>query len=618
MQSGVWSVAAEDQPDEATALGRALSLWFEEVEAQLASEPTAAWAREATPVYGQPVERLPLVDARSVAAAVYMGRRRTAATDAFLNGNCEQVVDFERLRDIARADQPAWTTAWRGDAGESASLVVYAPGGITVTWRLPPAVHAAAAEPGAAVVLTTALDTRAAPLRDACVAHGLSGLQTRVALGAIRLGGIRAAADELGISYQTAREALAGAMKRVGARRLPELVTRLTTLAFGVFPGRPASGDVLMDVWGLTERQTAVAGLVADGASREKVARLMDLSLPVVKKELDAVYALMQVGSAAALARTLVEARAHSWLTDATAGGVGYVEDQSEPLRFVLRPDGGQIAYSDYGPASGRPVLILHSSMTTRIVSRKLLRALHRSGFRPIAIDRPGFGLSDPLDDPAAVADPFGAATADVARVLAHLRIRRIDIISRGAAQFLVALASALPHAIGRVVLVNPGPPYRESGRGLGPLGVMKDTFVRNPALTRTFAGLVAGRLTYRRLERMMHQWTRGSPPDETAVRDPELVADFFRSVRMFATGRYEGFVREQAAISRGGPPEPFLGARGWSVLLGSSDVLYDPQVVLAYWTERLPRAHFRVVRNGGRFLAMTHADLVIEALAPD
>jgi pimeloyl-ACP methyl ester carboxylesterase len=51
-------------------------------------------------------------------------------------------------------------------------------------------------------------------------------------------------------------------------------------------------------------------------------------------------------------------------------------------------------------------------------------------------------------------------------------------------------------------------------------------------------------------------------------------------------------------------------------VLLGASDVLYEPEVVLDYWRQQLPGAHFESIEDGGRFLAMTHPHLVIRALA--
>ncbi len=605
---------------DAHALGRALGGWLDELDQLLLADgPRPAWAREDAPVFGQPdIEGLPVVDERSIAAGVYSaGGDLTYGTAAFLEGACDALVDRERLAAVAAGEGPSWVSL-EDNEGETAGagLIVYARGAQTVTWRLPAEVHEIAhTHQTSVVVLTTTLDPRSAPLRDACLAYGLTGLQTRVALETIRTGAIKAAAANLGVSYQTSREALAGAMERLDVSRLPALVTRLTTLAFGVFPGRAISADVLADVWGLTERQTAIAGLLAQGLSREQTAQLLGIGVAVVKKELDTAYSLMQVGSSAGLARRLVEARALSCLTATTAGGVGFVEPQSEPLRFALRQDGRRVAFSDYGPASGKPVLILHSSMTTRIVSRKLLRALHKAGYRPIAIDRPGFGLTDPLTRADGASDPFSTATPDVACVLTKLKISRADIVSRGAAQFLVALATAAPDCIGQVVLVNPGPPYRDSGRGIGPLAVVKAAFVRNPATIRALAPFLAGQLTFHRLSRMVAQWTRGSPPDELAAQDPEFIADFFRSVRMFATGRYEGFLREQAAISRGGSPPPFAGAAGWRVLLGASDVLYEPRVVLDYWRERLPGAAFSIVRDGGRFLAMTHADLVVEAL---
>lgn len=611
-------MSGDSLPPEAHALGRALGVWVDELEQTLAAETQPTWAREfAAPVFGHlDVRRMPVVDARSIAAAVYDSRgRRCATTQAFEDGGLECLVDKLRLADFTAGADPAWVSLERNDA-TTTSLVVYAPADRTTTWRLPAQLHeAAAAHTRAVVVLTIALDTDAPPLRDACVAYGLNGLQTRVALETIRTGAIKTAAENLGLSYQTARTALAEAMKRVGAQRLPGLVTRLTTLAFGVFPGHGAAGGVLADVWGLTERQIAIAGMLAEGVTRNQAAELLGVSPALVKKELDAAFSLLQVSSGAELARKLVEARALSWLTDATAGGVGFVEDQPEPLRFVLRPDGSRIAYSDYGPSSGKPVLVLHSSMTSRIVSRKMLRVLHRAGYRPISIDRPGFGLSDPLQGAEAVADPFGAAVGDVPQVLAHLKIRRVDIVSRGAAQFLVALARAMPEAIGQVVLVNPGPPYRLSGSGVGPLGVIKAALIRNPAVGRMLAPFLAGQLTRNRLSKMMVQWTRGSPPDQEASRDPEFASDFFRSVRMFTTGRWEGFLREQAAIARAGKPPPFEGARGWRILLGATDVLYEPEVVLAYWRELLRGAEFEIVRDGGRFLAMTHPDLVVEAL---
>jgi hypothetical protein len=104
------------------------------------------------------------------------------------------------------------------------------------------------------------------PLEDAARAFGLSGLEARVAVATIEAGSIRAAAAKLDLAYQTAREAMAGAMRRVGVARLPALVTRLAEVGFGVLPEGSDDTSLLADVWGITPRQATLG--VAGPAER--------------------------------------------------------------------------------------------------------------------------------------------------------------------------------------------------------------------------------------------------------------------------------------------------------------------------------------------------------------
>ena len=118
-----------------------------------------------------------------------------------------------------------------------------------------------------------------------------------------------------------------------------------------------------------------------------------------------------------------------------------------EPSRFSMRPNGRcTIAWSDYGPASGKPVLIVHSNWCCRFVPRVLAQELQRRGWRPIAIDRPGFGgtsLGSSSKD-----DPFGQAIEDVLQVLDAAKIEQIPIIARCGAQFTLACKAAAPERV--------------------------------------------------------------------------------------------------------------------------------------------------------------------------
>lgn len=560
---------------------------------------------------------VPMFNAETVAAALLDRRGGVVfASPAFQAMANERRPDPTLLARLAQAVRPGVEiAAFDDDAAESA-VFAYARASQAGAWRLPPEVAAAAAlHPDHVVVLTSQVVSAAKPLEDACRAYGLSGLQTRVALETIRTGAVKTAAQSVGVSYHTAREALAEAMRRVRAPRLPALVRRLTSLAFGVLP-EDDGGDILGDLWGLSPRQAAIAGLVADGMSRAEAAAALGLSEAVVKKELDQVHLVLQVNTGAALARRVVEAKALRWLTRATGGDVGFLEPGAEPLRFIHRLAGGRIAVSDYGPVSARPILVVHSSMTNRIVPRGLLRALQAQGYRPISIDRPGFGLSDEVPGARAGGhDPYVTAADDALQVLDHLKIRSPDLIARGGAQFVLALEKAAPGRLRRAVLINPTPHTAATDRNVGSLGVLKEAFRRNPAMIRLAAAVFARQYSFERIVEFMRRSLRGSPPDEIAMRDPELLRDYFRGVRTFATGRYGGYVNEQTEFAQGTQPPPLPGTANWRVLISAHDVIHDPRHVLAYWRRVLPDARFEIVPDTGRLLGLSHPELVVAAL---
>lgn len=561
---------------------------------------------------------LALLDGETVAAALVAadGRWLAGAAPAAVGWDADTEEGRRMLADCANAKAPLVRTLANADG--AVGLVAAAPARQTMAWRLPTAVADALLQhPGAFVIVSSRGSVGGRPLADACVAYGFTGLETRVVMATVRAGTIRAAAEQLGITAQTARAAVSSAMRRVGVERLPAMVARLAALCFGMVPDAADRDRLLADVWGISDRQAAIGALVADGLSRGEAASALGLSEAVVKKEMDRLYQTLGVGSAATLAQAMVAARAMQWLMQATAGGAGHFEERREPLRLLRRADGSQVAWSDYGPASGRPVLVVHSSLSTRFVSRRLLKALHGRGFRPIAIDRPGFGLTDPIPGLEAGAhDPFTAAVDDVLRVMDAMRVRRLDVVARGGAHHVLALARAAPARVGRVVLVNPDPHARSDGRRVGTFGAFKEAYIRRPAMVRLMARVIASQLSGDKPYAMLARTLEGSPPDEAAMRHADIVEDFVRSVRPFGTGRYEGYVHEQTAHVTMEAPMPMPGTRGWHILLGAHDTLYDPDHVEPYWRHVLPDAGFRLVADGGRLLAMTHAELVAGMLA--
>jgi pimeloyl-ACP methyl ester carboxylesterase len=393
-------------------------------------------------------------------------------------------------------------------------------------------------------------------------------------------------------------------------------VTLLAEVSFGVLPEGGDDTSLLADAWGITPRQATLGMLLAGGLDRSEAARAAGVSDAVAKKEIERLYLALGVGSAAGLAKLVAEANAMQWMMRATAGGIGVFDNAREPLRYALRDDGSRVAWSDYGPASGRPVLVAHCSMTTRFVSRRLVRALQARGFRPIAIDRPGFGLTDPLAGLLpGQHDPFAAAVADVLLVARQARVRRFDVVSRGAAHHLLALKLAAPDLVGRVVITNPDPASRSDPRRMGFLGAAKEAAMRRPGLIRTAAGVMANVLTESNFRRIFARSVEGSPPDEAAMAEPDIIEDYWRAVRPFLTGRLDGYVNEQTQLATMAPAAPQPGTHDWRFMVAEHDVLYDPAWVMAYWRRVLPDATAELLPGGGRLMAMAQADLIVDRL---
>lgn len=588
---------------------------FEDPASALQSDPDAADALSSAPSLIRSRVFSPLINPGSVAAAIVDRRGDIlAATSAFEARAAERYLAGEAIRQAlgARTTVAEPVFFGREGVGEPATFI-YSPAEAAGAFlELFPDL-ASKVEPDSVVVLTS-LTAGEGLLEWAGARFGLTGLQRRVVAATIRTGSIKRAAVTLGIAHHTAREALSQSYRLTGAARLPQLVARLASLAIGLLPSDLSAGPLLVDIWGLSERQAAIALTLADGVAREECARILALSPAVVRKELEHIFGILQVTTESELIRTLTGLRGLSALLGAERGLLGAV---AEPLRLTPRNDGTLIAWSDYGPPGGRPVLFVHSSMSTRIAPRVLVSALQRAGYRPISVDRPGFGMTDPRAGLRAGAhDPFEAAADDMILLAKAIGLERFDVVARGGAQFVLALSRRDPGCLGRVVLVNPDPPTGADRRRVGPIGYLKEMYQRRPELIRPMAHLLARSLTRERVRTMFARSVQGSRADEGALADDAVFDDYHRSVRMIATGRLEGYVNEQVALATAAPPAAAHGGAGWTVLIGDTDTLHDPAVVEAYWRGLLPGGRFVHVDDAGRFLAMTHPALVVQALA--
>lgn len=130
----------------------------------------------------------------------------------------------------------------------------------------------------------------------------------------------------------------------------------------------------------------------------------------------------------------------------------------SSPTVFRLS-DGRHLGYAEFGDPAGFPVVYCHGFPASRLEGGLVAEAARRHAARIIAIDRPGYGLSDWQEQRRLLDWPD-----DVAELLAFLGVERFAVLGvSGGGPYGLVLLAKLAGRIAAASLVCPlGPVFHE------------------------------------------------------------------------------------------------------------------------------------------------------------
>jgi DNA-binding CsgD family transcriptional regulator len=486
--------------------------------------------------------------------------------------------------------------------------VALAAGSLAVSrhWPLDEAVRTALTTRRADYALVAFRPGRTAWLH-AAQAYGLTDAETGLVAALARHGDLQRAASERGVAYETARKFVAAAMRKTGSARQTELIRKTLMLAAGDVPDSARLATQVRDLFGLTARQADLAVLVAAGATRDNAAKILGISEHRAKSDLKIVFQSCGVTNAVDLARIIAEIDALMGLAsacDVTITTVG------EPVKLVSRRWApGKIAVADHGPPTAKPVLIFHSSVSGRHHSRSFISALRNAGYRPIVIERAGFGLSA-----AAPGDPVSAGAADVRDVVDSLTLDAPLVVARCNLASHIAASAAAEGLIAGGVLVGAEAPScnradrtRMTDRG-------RAIFARYPALAEALVKVLARRTNAASIEKLWRKAAEGDAIDLAILDQPDELADIVHGAKQASVG-VTGFLNEALALGRDPVPANVVNAARFTLLWGTGHARYDIEDAIAFWSGAMPAAHIDVVDDGVHFLHVTHVDHVIAAL---
>lgn len=522
-------------------------------------------------------------------------------------GDPTDIPAFRRLVRLALKQGQASGLVETEDGGVIAACAAIET--LALRWPLSEASRTQLLLPGRRVALLGFAPSRVSDLAQrACQSFGFTPLEARLAEALLDASNLNEAAERIGVGRETAREALKKAMRKAGARRSPDLVRRMMDLMSGM--GAPI-GDVeavLRALFGATPAEAKAAARFAEGLTAREVAAALGVKEATVRGQLKAVFAKTGVNKAKDLVRLTVEAGALTAFTEASETVVEPVDPEGRH-RVISLEGGRRVAFVDYGPKGGRPVVVFHGYSTGRILPLGFVALLHRAGYRPLAVQRPGFGLTDPAPTPEA---HLATQADDLIAVLTALKLRKVDVMIRdGSTAAGLAFAARYGDRIGRGLLMNPRAP-RDVERGqLSLIEAVSRSLLKHPELITPLGEMLRRQTRTDLLTRTVRKSLDTAPADKAAMDDPLILARLLRDARGMAARTISGWAAEMAVYALGWTLPGDIGG-DWSLLF--CDGLRWP-VDISPWRAAFPEAPVTFLKDAGFLAYYTHPAEVIAAL---
>ena len=285
----------------------------------------------------------------------------------------------------------------------------------------------------------------------------------------------------------------------------------------------------------------------------------------------------------------------------------------SQSRQLTLR-DGRRIGYCEFGRSGGAPVFYCHGFPGSRIEARVAEDALSRRDVRLIAVDRPGYGLSD-----FQAGRRIGDWPRDVTVIADALGIRRFAVLGvSGGGAYAAACAARIPDRVtatgiacglGRADL----PELRAT---MNPFARISFAFAARCPRLAQFSYSTLGRVLRKRPHWILALLARQAPaPDRAVLADPRV-----QSVLM------ESYREAYRAGGRGPAYDLTLYARPWDFSPGEIHVPFHVwhgeqdttvPVAMGRWYEReVPGCRARYLADEGHFsLPVNCMDEILRAL---
>jgi len=215
----------------------------------------------------------------------------------------------------------------------------------------------------------------------------------------------------------------------------------------------PYPVSLLQQSFHLTETEAKVVKAIVNGChDRATVAQRLEMKVNTVNSHLKRIFHKTQTTNQLQLVKKVLTSpmamsgsRLPPGLTDDVEQGL------PEGCHAIRLRDGRRISYAEYGDAHGKPVIVCHAILGSRLQYPMGETTAAALGLRMIVVDRPGHGYSD-FHSGRNLLD----WAEDVRQLADQLAFSHFSLLSMSSgSHYLLACACAMPERITRAVMVS-------------------------------------------------------------------------------------------------------------------------------------------------------------------
>jgi pimeloyl-ACP methyl ester carboxylesterase len=280
--------------------------------------------------------------------------------------------------------------------------------------------------------------------------------------------------------------------------------------------------------------------------------------------------------------------------------------------RVLQMEDGRRIGYAEYGAPDGHPVIVLHGTPGSRTLFASMADVARKMGFRIIAPDRAGYGLSDPYHH-----ETLSDTAHDIQALANGLGINRF---------YLVGFSGGGPHALAAALLMKD---RVQQVALISPVGLVSDTeyvsmtslqhFIfsylgHSPVAARTYFHSVRSMITWLPHSSDMLVTQYATDTDRAILNQCGLRRSLGTSMREGLNRSVEGAVQDLRLYC--GPWDLALHQLQTPVSIwqGSDDTIVPPDAAYRL-ADVLPNCRLEVIDDMGHYWLFGSFERILDAI---